>query len=86
MAAMLLYSKSTKHFREMCGDVANKSEGKASPSRSLIVWLEPIGDAGVIVERIREKSGEVMTTPMAYFTHNFCIPSVNAGEVVAIGV
>jgi hypothetical protein len=73
-------------FREMCGDVANKSEGKASPSRSLIVWLEPIGDAGVIVERIREKSGEVMTTPMAYFTHNFCIPSVNAGEVVAIGV
>lgn len=90
------HASTERVFREMCGGVANKSKessnttdiekGKASHSRSLIVWLEPIGDAGVIVERIREKSGDVMTTPMAYFTHNFSIPSIDAGEVVAIGV
>jgi len=81
-------------FQEMCGDKNNKSEeNKTSDkqknvpkSRSLMVWFEPIGDAEVIVERIREKSNYFMTTPMAYFTYNFSIPSIDANKIVAIGL
>lgn len=81
-------------FREMyIHDTENTSDDNSKDKphsntvlNSLVVWFESTADAMRLVERIREKSDEVMTTPMAYFSHNFCIPSVNASEVVAIGV